>query len=191
MAVYLDIPGVIGESLSNCSNWNCKIEVMNSQTPAISTSASMQTGTGTASGGANVGHLYITKTMDRSTPLLFNYLCTANPIKVMYLRVSSAGAPSTAASTFNGYFESETYTLGNVIVSSYNTTGDPGAGALPIENWTFSATMIAETWVEVKVLPDGSSQLSGAFTHGFDFGANTPWTPPAGPAPSQCTPGGC
>jgi len=95
--------------------------------------------------------------------MLFAQLCAGKPIDLMYIRVSNPGASGGA---YGGLFEGETYQLGNVIVSSYHTSGNPGSGGLPQETWAFSFTKIKETFQTV----DGKGTLQPAQTFGQDFG---------------------
>jgi type VI protein secretion system component Hcp len=170
-------PGILGESKSPNTNWNQKVEI-ETMNFCVSTNVSQQTGTGLVSSGSKVGHLYIQKVMDRSTPILWSYLCSGNPVGVMFIRVSRPGAAtgasgttgaSTAASSGNtsgGLFEAETYQFQNVIISSYSTSGSPGSGGLPSEQWAFSFTYVQETYQTV----DNQGNLKPVASSGFDFG---------------------
>src|SRR5271155_6245542 len=136
MAMYLDVvtpAGVVGESKSQNPAWNHKIEIENLNW-SVSQSTSQNRGKGLVSSGAKVGHLSITKVMDKATPLLWYYLAAGIPIDQMFIRVNRTGA---AGGTYGGLFEAETKEYDNVIVASYNTSGASGAGGLPSEHWTF------------------------------------------------------
>lgn len=167
MSMFLDVttPAVAGESQSANPNWNNKIEVEHFAYD-ISQSTSQEAGTGLVSSGARVGHIHITKVMDKSSPILFGLLCAGQPIQTMYFRVSQPGAKGGA---YGGLFEGETYQVGNVIVSSYHTSGNPGAGSLPRETWAFSFTQIKETFQTV----DASGNLQPPVMAGRDFGTGT------------------
>src|SRR5580658_9606553 len=93
MAMYLDIvnpSGIVGESKSQNPSWDKKIEVENLNW-SVSQSTSQNRGTGLVSSGAKVGHLSISKVMDKSTPLLWYYLAAGMPIDQMFVRVSRPG----------------------------------------------------------------------------------------------------
>ncbi len=92
MAMYLDIqtPLIAGESLSPNPNWNNKIEIQH-WTYDVSQSTSQEVGTGLVSSGSRVGHIHVTKVMDKSSPMLFAQLCAGKPIDLMYIRVSNPG----------------------------------------------------------------------------------------------------
>ena len=167
MSMYLDVqsPVIAGESTSPNPNWNNKIEIQHF-TYDVSQSTSQETGTGLVSSGSRVGHIHITKVMDKSSPMLWAQLCAGKPIDLMYVRVSNPGA---SGGPYGGLFEGETYQLGNVIVSSYHTSGSPGSGGLPQETWAFSFTKVKETFQTV----DGTGALQPAQTFGQDFGQGT------------------
>ena len=167
MAMFLDIqnPPITGDSVSPNQNWNNKVEIQH-WTYDVSQSTSQEVGTGLVSSGSRVGHIHVTKVMDKSSPMLFAQLCAGKPIDLMYIRVSNPGAKG---GNFGGLFEGETMQFGNVIVSSYHTSGNPGSGALPQETWAFSFTQIKETFQTV----DGQGNLQPAQTFGQDFGQGT------------------
>jgi type VI secretion system Hcp family effector len=155
--MYLDIAGIPGESQSSNANWNNKIEVQYFSY-GISVDHSMEVGTGVVASGAQCGHFNITKVMDKSTPLLFAQLCGGDTLPDVYLRVTQPG-PSGQA------YESEQYHMQWVVVSHYSTSGTPGSGSLPQENWQLSFIIMTETFQDVK---DGV--LQPALTKGFDYG---------------------
>ena len=195
MAMYLDLvssattgatggnsavgtpPGIQGESKSPNPNWNNKVEIEN-LLYSVTQDTSQQTGTGLVSSGSRVSSLLINKVMDKSSPILWSYLCAGNPIGVMFIRVSRPGASSGssgttggttaggAGGTYGGLFEAETYEFQNVIVSSYSTSGSPGSGGLPEESWSFSFTFVKETYQTV----DNMGNLKPLSPAGFDFG---------------------
>jgi type VI secretion system Hcp family effector len=167
MSMFLDIqtPVIAGESQSPNPNWNAKIEIEHFAYD-VSQTTSQEAGTGLVSSGSRVGHIHITKVMDKSSPLLFGQLCAGQPIQLMYFRVSQPGAQGGA---YGGLFEGENYQIGNVIVSSYHTSGSPGAGGLPRETWAFSFTQIKETFQTVDI--NGTLQAPVIF--GRDFGKGT------------------
>jgi len=168
MSMYLDVvqPKITGESKSTPShpNWNAKIEIQH-MSYHTSQTTSQQAGSGLSSSGSKVSHMQISKTMDKSTPMLFGHLAAGTPIDDMFIRVSRPGMAKSKA-TDDGLFEAETYELKNVIVSSYSTSGSPGPGGLPMEDWSFSFTYINETYQTV----DNTGKLIPSGVHGFDFG---------------------
>jgi type VI secretion system secreted protein Hcp len=164
--MYLDVqkPRIDGESQSPNQDWNAKIEIQHMHY-SISQDTSLQTGTGLVSSGAKVSHVDISKVMDKSTPMLWFYLCSGQPLDMMTIRVSRPGA----AGPNGGLFEAESYIMENVIVSSYSTSGSPGAGSMPSESWTFSFTKITEKYQTV----DDTGRLQPMQPAGFDFGLGT------------------
>jgi type VI protein secretion system component Hcp len=155
--MYLDIAGIPGESVSANANWNNKIEIQYFAY-GIAVDHSMEVGTGVVASGAQCGHLNITKQMDISTPLLWAQLCGGDTIPDVYLRVTQPGPAGQP-------FEGEQYHMQWVVVSGFQTSGTPGSGNLPQENWQLSFIIMTETYQEVK---DGV--LQPAITKGFDFG---------------------
>ena len=151
MSMYLDIQGIPGESKSPNNDWNLKIEV---QTMAydVSQGTSLEAGSGLITSGSNFGAMHITKAMDKSTPLLFGKLAGGEPIPTVIIRVSRPGGTATGAGLTRGLFEAETYTLQNVIITSYQTSGSPGPGGLPLESWTLAFTSIVEVYNTVDAL---------------------------------------
>jgi type VI secretion system Hcp family effector len=155
--MYLDIAGIPGESVSTNANWNNKIEVQYFSY-GVSVDHSMEVGTGVVASGAQVGHFNITKVMDKSTPLLFAQLCGGQTLTDVYLRVTQPGPGGQP-------YESEQYHMQWVVVSHFQTSGAPGMGSLPQENWQLSFIAMTETFQDVK---DGV--LASAVTKGFHFG---------------------
>jgi type VI secretion system Hcp family effector len=172
MAMYLDIPNIPGESQSPNTNWTQKIEVQSAGYD-LSQNASAQAGSGMIASQVTFSPMHITKAMDKSTPLLFGKLAAGEPIATVTLRVSRPGGSGAAGSAGQGgLFEAETYTMSNVIVTSYHTTGTPGPAGLPLESWTFAFTSITERFQTVDV----SGNLNPPQTAGYDIagGAATP-----------------
>lgn len=167
MSMFLDIqtPQIQGESQSPNPNWNNKIEIEHFAYD-VSQSTSQEVGSGLVSSGSRVGHIHITKVMDKSSPMLFGQLCAGQPIQVMYFRVSQPGAKGGA---YGGLYEGETYQVGNVIVSSYHTSGNPGSGSLPRETWAFSFTQIKETYQTT----DSQGNMQAPVIFGRDFAQGT------------------
>ena len=159
MPIYLDIPGIPGESAPNASNpnWQNKIDVKNWST-SVTLDTSMEVGTGLVSSGSRAGHFHFTKTMDKSTPLLFANLCSGDIIPKITIRETQAGAQG-------GTFEGETYVLENVIVSHYTTSGSQGMGGMPEEHWSFAYTKRTDTYQTT----DEQGNKAAAVTVGFDF----------------------
>ena len=168
MSMYLDIAEIPGESQSPNNDWKAKIEV---QTMAfdVSQRTSLEAGSGLISSGATFGALHITKAMDKSTPLLFGRLAAGEPIATVILRVSRPGGSATTGPV-GGLFEAETYTMRNVIIGSYQTSGAPGPGGLPLESWTLAFTAISEVYHTVDAL----GKMQPAQNAGYDIAAGKP-----------------
>jgi type VI secretion system Hcp family effector len=167
MAMYLDIAGITGESKSPNSNWNQKIEIQTAGYD-VSQKTSLEAGSGLIASGAVFSALQITKAMDRSTPLLFGKLAGGEPIETVTLRVSRAGAATTGPQ--GGLFEAETYTLKNVIVTAYHTSGAPGPGGLPLESWSLAFTSAVEKYQTV----DPQGNLQPPQSAGYDIAGGAP-----------------
>jgi type VI protein secretion system component Hcp len=167
--VLLDIsasPRIVGESESTNPNWAQKIQIESTHWD-INQQTTGSTGTGLVTGGASAGHLTFSKTMDKSTPLMFAQLCSGSPISTCFIRVIAAGSNDP---TFGGLYERETYQLNNVIVSRYSTGGASGNAGLPTESWALSFQAYIETFTDINA--DGSKKP--ADKHGFDFLQGTP-----------------
>ncbi len=146
MSMFLDITGILGESESPNSNWNQKIEITNMGYQVHQDSTS-HTGSGLVPSMAKFYPMEITKSMDKSTPILWGKLAGGEPIPTVVVRVSRPGGTGTGPQ--GGLFEAETYTMSNVIIQSYSTSGKLGAGGLPTERWMFSFTAITEVFNSV------------------------------------------
>jgi len=162
MSMYLDIAGIAGESKSPNTNWNQKIEIQ-TMSYDVSQRTSMEAGSGMIASGAVFGAMHVTKAMDKSTPLLFGKLAAGEPIPTAIIRVSRPGAATTGPS--GGLFEAETYTLQNIIVTSYGTSGTPGPGGLPLESWSLAFTAISEVYNTV----DAAGNKQAPQTAGWDI----------------------
>ena len=167
MSMYLDVTSIEGESKSPVPNWNKKID-NNSMGYDVSQRTSLEAGSGLISGGAIFGPMQISKVMDKSTPLLWAKLCGGEPIDLVVIRVSRPGA--NAIGPAGGLFEAENYSMKNVIVTSYHTSGTPGPGGLPMENWSLAFTAITENYRTV----DAKGNLQPPQSAGWDIGSNTP-----------------
>ncbi|MGA2116375.1 MAG: type VI secretion system tube protein Hcp [Bryobacteraceae bacterium] len=166
MAMYLDIPNIPGESQSPNTNWNQKIEVQSAGYD-LSQNASAQAGSGMIASAVTFSPMHVTKAMDKSTPLLFGKLAAGEPIATVTLRVSRPGGSGTGPQ--GGLFEAETYTMSNVIVTSYHTTGTPGPAGLPLESWTFAFTAMTENFQTV----DASGNLQPPQTATYNIAGGT------------------
>lgn len=167
MSMYLDITEIQGESQSPNTDWKQKIELQ-SMSFDVSQKTSLEAGSGLISSGAIFGALHITKAMDKSTPLLFGKLAGGEPIATAIIRVSRPGAATTGP--VGGLFEAETYTLRNVIVASYQTSGAPGPGGLPLESWTLAFTSVTEVYNTV----DAAGKMQPAQHAGYDISMGKP-----------------
>lgn len=170
MAMFMDIPGIMGESDGASpgggtnQEWHQKIQI-ETMGYDISQRTTQSAGTGLASGGATVGSMHITKVMDKSTPFLFYHLCSAEPLQKVTIRVVQAGAKD---QTYGGLYEAETYTMQNVIISSYHTSGALSPSGLPLESWSLAFVGISEQY---RDLEQGTPK--GAVMATFDFGKGT------------------
>jgi len=155
--VYLDIPGIEGESThSQNQNWNKKIQVSHFSYD-VAQRANLKTGTGLVAAGASMSHITFTKTMDRSTPFMWYYLCSGKPIPKVTFRITQAGGDE-------GVYEIHTLDCEQVLVTHYSTSGARGAGAMPSENWSFSVGKLTENYDSRE-----KGAPKGKVTYGFDF----------------------
>ena len=167
--MILDIPGIVGESMSPNGAWNTKIQI-ESMAYEIKQRTSNSTGTGLVSGGAKVDPMQISKQMDKSTPFLFLNLAKGDAIPVCYIRVIRSGQASGSAPN-GGLYEAETYTLSNAKITSYSTSGSLGPGGLPMESWDISFTAILENYVNID---KNGNPIAGNNAIGFDFAGAKP-----------------
>jgi len=167
--MLLDITGIPGESKSPVANWNQKIQI-ESMGYDISQRTTNGKGSGLVASGATVGAMHITKQMDKSTPLLFLNLAKGEPIPMCYVRVVRSGQASISTDVNGALYEAETYTLSNVVISSYSTSGSLGPGGLPMESWSLSFTKIQENYVTTDAKGNPIAQGNAA---GFDFSQAT------------------
>ena len=164
MSMFMDILNIPGESKSPVGNWRDKIEIL-SMGYDIMQPTSMQAGGGLLAAASSFGAMQITKAMDKSSPLLFGKLAGGEPIKTVILRCSRPGGSGTGPQ--GGLFEAETFTLTNVIVTSYHTGGAPGPGGLPVESWSLAFTAITELYNAV----DAAGNLLPPQQAGYDIAA--------------------
>ena len=167
MSMFLDITSIEGESRSQVAAWDKKID-QQTMSYDVSQRTSLEVGSGLIAGGAVFAPMSIRKTMDKSTPLLWAKLCAGEPIDMVIIRISRPGATKQAIT--GGLFEAENYAMKNVIVTSYHTSGLPGLGGLPTEDWLFSFTSIVEQYRTV----DAQGNLQPVQPAGWDIGANMP-----------------
>jgi type VI protein secretion system component Hcp len=82
MSMFLDIqtPAIAGESTSPNPNWNAKSR--SSISPTTCPEHVAGNGTGLVSSGSRVGHIHVTKVMDKSSPMLFAQLCAGKPLEL-------------------------------------------------------------------------------------------------------------
>lgn len=171
--MLLDIPGVQGESMSPNATWNAKIQIATMGYDVTQTTTG-GTGTGLVANGAQVAAMTLSKSMDKSTPYLFQNLIQGEPIPIVYVRVIRSGqkSGSSTVSPTGGLYEAETYTLSNAIISNYSTSGALGPGGLPLETWSIAFTKIVENYVTVD--PTTGNPISGGTPVGYDFSQATP-----------------
>jgi type VI secretion system Hcp family effector len=169
--MLLDIAGIAGESKSPVANWNQKIQI-ESMDYGIKKRTTNGKGSGLVASGAEVEAMYITKQMDKSTPQLFVNLAKGEPIPICYVRVVRSGQATISTDVNGALYEAETYTLYNVVISSYGTSGSLGSGGLPMESWSLSFTKIQENYVPTDAK---GNPIAGNNAKGFDFAQATPF----------------
>lgn len=146
MSMYLDIPGIPGETSSPNTNWNNKIMIYN-MSYHVGSPTQVVPSKGTIPKPSNFGDMSFTKELDKSTPPLLKKLPSGDPIQTCYIRVSRPGGAKVGST--DGLYEAETYTLSNVYIKSYSTSAAPGPGGLPLESWSISFTAISEVYQTV------------------------------------------
>jgi type VI protein secretion system component Hcp len=167
MSMFLDIPGIPGETQSINTNWNQKIMIQN-MSYHVGSDTRPVAGHSTKPKPSTFGPMSFSKEMDKSTPKLAGMIPSGNPIPVCYIRVSRPGGATVGTS--DGLFEAETYTLKNVYVKSYHTSGALGPGGMPMESWAITFTSIAEVYQTVQ---PGTGGLQAKQVGGWDVAANT------------------
>ncbi|MGO8797949.1 MAG: Hcp family type VI secretion system effector [Roseiarcus sp.] len=152
---FLKLDGIEGESQDDRHKGEIHIKSYNL---AAANSGSAGANLGSGIGKAQVQDLGFTKHVDKSSPNLFISCCSGKPIQTAVLTVRKAGEKPQ---------EYMTITLTEVFVSSFNHTGNDGAG-LPLESVSLNFSKIK---FEYKTqLSDGT--LGAAIAKTYDIKAN-------------------
>jgi type VI secretion system secreted protein Hcp len=155
-AIYIKIDGVEGESQdANHDKW---IDVL-SISGGLFNSGTTHTGGGTGTGVANFQDLYLTKYVDKASPLLVGAASSGQIYRDAFIEVTKAGTEAQIL-----YFE---YRLTNILVTSVSTGGSGGEDRLT-ENVSLNYAKV--NWHYYQVGPDG--QAMGEVSANWDIVAN-------------------
>ena len=154
--IYLKVDGVDGESVrEGCAKW---IE-LETYSWGASQSGTAHFGTGAGSGRADVQDLHVTKYLDKTSPVLLQNLLTGKPYKtvVLKLRKVADGNP----------IDYMMFTMGEALVTSYNTGGSKGGDDRIVEQLSFNfANMKME-----YILQDKQGKPAGKVPASYDVAA--------------------
>ncbi len=153
---FLKLDGIDGESPD--SKHKGDIEIM-----SFSWGAS-QTGSHSAGGGGGAGKVsvqdfHFVMGLNKASPKLFLACATGEHIKKAVLILRKAGTDQ------QEYLK---VTMSDLLVSSYQTGGSSGGGAVPTDQISLNFAKVEFEYKEQK--PDGS--LGGAIKAGYDLKAN-------------------
>jgi type VI secretion system secreted protein Hcp len=126
---FLKIDGINGES--NDDKHKGEIDIQ-SFSWGVSNAGSMASGGGAGAGKASFQDFHFTKTIDKSSPLLFQAMATGEHIKEAKLMVRKAGSTPV---------EYLTITLSDILVSSISASGNSNDQA-PIEELSLNFSKI-------------------------------------------------
>jgi len=152
---FLKIEGVDGESKDDKHKNEIEIE---SWSFGASQSGSMAAGGGGGAGKVSMQDFTFTKSIDKSSPKLFEALATGQHLKEAKLVLRGAGGSQV---------EYLVITLSDVLVSSYSTGGSSGDDR-PTESVSFNFAQIKMSYVE----QDASGRAGAATEFGWDIKAN-------------------
>jgi type VI secretion system secreted protein Hcp len=150
---FLKIDGIPGESTDDKHKAEIYIE---SWSFGASQSGSMATGGG--AGKVSMQDFTFTKSLDKSSPKLFEALATGQHLKEAKLVLRSAGGSQ---------LEYLVITFSDVLVSSYSTSGSSG-GDRPTESVSLNFAQIKMSYVE----QDAKGAPGAATEFGWDLKAN-------------------
>jgi type VI secretion system secreted protein Hcp len=125
-ALFLKLDGIDGEATDEAHT--DEINILNYNW-GVSNPTTVTLGGGTSAGKVSVQDLVVSKFMDKASPNLMKRCCSGEIIKSGVLTVQRAGGDKTQALVFE---------LEQILVSSYQTSGDADSGQLPIESATLS-----------------------------------------------------
>jgi len=150
---FLKIDGIDGESKDDKHKNEIDIQ---SWSFGASQSGSMAAGGGGGAGKVSFQELSITKSMDKSSPKLFEALATGKHLKEVKLVLRGSSS-----------VEYLTITLTDVMISSYSTGGSSGDDR-PTESVSLNFAQIKMSYVE----QDASGRAGAATEFGWDLKAN-------------------
>jgi len=150
---FLKIEGVPGESSDDKHRGEIEVE---SWSFGASQSGSMAMGGGGGAGKVSFQEFSITKSMDKSSPKLFEALATGKHLKEVKLVLRGSSS-----------VEYLTITLTDVMISSYST-GSSSGDDRPTESVSLNFAQIKMSYVE----QDTSGRAGAATEFGWDLKAN-------------------
>ncbi|MEI6165899.1 MAG: type VI secretion system tube protein Hcp [bacterium] len=157
MDMFLKMDDLHGESL-DAVHTN-EIDVL-AWSWGMSNSGTMHTGGGGGGGKVSVQDLSLTKYVDKSSSVLFNYVCSGKQFAEVKLTIRTGGGPAPV--------EFLIITMTDVIVTSLSTGGSGGEDRLT-ENITLNFSAFKVSYQPRK--PDGTPD-GGRLELGWDIAAN-------------------
>jgi type VI secretion system secreted protein Hcp len=156
---FLNLDKVKGESQK--ANHDGQIDIQ-SFSWGCHNSSSVGTGTGVSVGKVRVSDFSITKTTDKSSPLLLQKCCDgsviATGVVTLQRQVQGDATPYLV------------YNFTNLYVTSISCTGSGGAGDSPMESVSFCFEVFTCDYTALK--DDGTPSDEGAIHGGWDIGQN-------------------
>lgn len=150
---YLEIEGVEGEAADELHKGQIDIQ---SFSWGVSNAGSMAAGSGGGAGKASFSNLNVMKSVDKSSPVLFQSAAVGEHFPTAVMRLVDSGSRT----------EFMKVTLTDVIISSYQTKGSDGS--MPMESFRLNFSKIEFEYTPQK--PDGS--LDAPVKAGYDLAQN-------------------
>ena len=138
---FLKIDGVDGESTDAKCRECIHIESFSWGTTNPSATGAHGAGGGGGAGKVSVHDISITKMNDKSSPDLMQAAASGQHIKEAKLTCRKAGGDQQ---------EYLTYTLENVLVSSYSTSGQGSSSGRPMESLSLNFTKVTFQWTDAS-----------------------------------------
>jgi type VI secretion system secreted protein Hcp len=157
VSFLLDITGIPGESADDNSAFNAKIEI-DGWSFGQSQSAVMQAGTGRTAGKVSVQDFAFTKHADKSSPKLLEACATGEHTEKATLIARRTGL------TAGGLTPYLRVVFTDLIISSYQTSGNADDSGLPAEHISFNFAKI-----EYEYTPQDQGKSLGTLRASYDL----------------------
>ena len=152
--IHLKIDGIEGESQDKKG----EIDILSFSVGATQSGTSAQGGGGGA-GKVSFSDISVTKHVDKASPKIFEACATGKHIPKAVISVKKAGGSQE---------EYMKWTLSDVVISGYSTSGSNNGDEIPMEQVSFNFAKIETEYKEQKA----SGQVGGAVKAGFDLKTN-------------------